>query len=222
MSIKPLIVGLSGGSCSGKTTLARGVAKALGVDACSVLFQDNYYRDFSKALMEGKEINFDHPSSLDFDLLAQHLRALKEGAEVEVPNYDFVTHSRLDEVTVFAPKPVILVDGILILNQPQVREVLDLSFFVQAGEEVRFARRKARDVKERGREPADIERQFMKFVSPMHDQFVEPSQIYADRVLNGEGDLQGILLSALKLIEKQHETRESFDDIDLLRETLFF
>ncbi len=198
--LSPLIIGLSGGSCSGKTTLARGLAQLLGEEYCSVLFQDSYYRDVSKEFSEGREINFDHPSSLDFDLLGDHLKSLKCGNTIDVPCYDFLTHSRSLDSMELQPRAVILVDGILILTQPQVRGNLDLAFFVEADEEIRFERRKKRDVAERGRTLEYIESQFAKYVAPMHDTFVEPSKSYANHILDGNGALQGSLNILCKAI----------------------
>lgn len=184
-SPKSYILGIAGGSGSGKTYFVRSLVKLLGAKNCSVILQDNYYIDqSSKFDFDGGSVNFDHPSSLDFDLLAEHLRQIKEGKTVDVPTYDFKTHSRQTSVLKTPPNKFILVDGILILSQPQVRVHFDESVFVETSEEVRFARRLKRDVQSRGRTPEGVKNQFMNQVKPMHDQFVEPSKQHANVIIS--------------------------------------
>lgn len=174
------LIAVCGGSGSGKTTFARRLVEILGEDHCAILSQDRYYIDQSDRFKEdGGDVNFDHPSAIDFDLMAEHLRILSSGRPIEAPLYDFATHKRLKRTTTFKAKPVIIVDGILVLSQKQIRDAIDASVFIDIPESVRFERRLRRDTVERGRTPEGIEKQFLKQVKPMHDQFVEPSKAFA-------------------------------------------
>jgi uridine kinase len=185
MKIK--VIGIAGGSGSGKTTFARAIEKALGPGQSAVLSQDHYYIDQSARFTgDGESVNFDHPEALDFPLLRDHLLALKAGRGIDVPVYEFATHKRLARTERFEPLPVILLDGTLILSQELIRPCLDLSFFVGCPEKVRFERRLERDVRERGRTPEGVRKQFERQVKPMHDLFVEPSQEHASHRLSGE------------------------------------
>jgi uridine kinase len=179
-----LLVGICGGSCSGKTTLGKQLLTAFGgPEKCGLIFQDSYYIDQSSKFNEdGGAVNFDHPSSLDFSLMATHLKALKAGKSVELPIYDYVTHRRKPETQKLDPKKVILIDGTLILSQPEVRSLLDVSIFLDVDEEIRLARRKKRDVSERGRDLNGVIKQFQNHVKPMHDEFVQPSASFATRI----------------------------------------
>lgn len=183
--MRPRLIGVAGGSGSGKTTFARQLLERLGSERCAVLCQDSYYIDQSARFTGDGSVNFDHPDSLDFPLMARHLAALKAGQGVEVPIYDFPTHTRRPETQPFPARPVIVIDGILILTQPPIRAQLDASVFVETEEKLRFERRLARDVRERGRQPEGVRRQFELQVKPMHDRFVEPSRAHADRVISG-------------------------------------
>ena len=187
--VTPYIIGVAGGSGSGKTYFARELQKILGDEKCSILYQDNYYIDQSaKFDGDGGSVNFDHPSSLDFDLLAQGLRELKQGKSIKVPLYDFATHTRKIETIDCHPKKIILVDGILILDSSVVRAALDEAVFFDTPEELRFKRRLDRDVHERGRTPDGVKKQFELPVKPMHNQFVEPSKIFAQTIVKDFGD----------------------------------
>lgn len=182
---KPIIVGVAGGSGSGKTTFAKRLLLKLGSDNCAIIGQDSYYIDQSHRFdRDGGAVNFDHPSAIDFQLLEQHLIALKSGQAIEVPIYDFATHKRLPETVKVLPHPIILVDGILILSQVNVRAHFDYAVFIDTPEDLRFARRLKRDVEERGRTKEGVTAQFMGQVKPMHDQFVEPSKHFSTNLVN--------------------------------------
>ncbi|MAX66700.1 MAG: uridine kinase [Halobacteriovoraceae bacterium] len=194
------ILGVAGGSGSGKTFFAETLAKRLGPKHSFVLYQDSYYHDQSARFdHDGGSVNFDHPESLDFDLLATHLQMLKEGHDIEIPIYDFATHQRLKKTITQKNKQVIIVDGILILTQPKIRALLDESIFVKTPEDIRFQRRLSRDVLERGRTAEGVKKQFEAQVKPMHDLFVEPSQEHATIISSGtdietfQSVLQGII-----------------------------
>lgn len=185
----PYIIGVAGGSGSGKTFFARELQKILGDEKCTILYQDNYYIDQSHRFDgDGGSVNFDHPDSLDFALLAKGLAALKAGQSIKVPIYDFATHTRNTETLDCHPKKIILVDGILILDSSLVREVLDEAVFFDTPEELRFKRRLERDVHERGRTAEGVKKQFDLQVKPMHNQFVEPSKSYAQTIVKDFGD----------------------------------
>lgn len=197
-SVSTIIIGISGGSGSGKTTFARQLLEHLGDDRCAILAQDHYYIDQSAHFKgDGENVNFDHPSAIDFELLRQHLLALKGGNPVEVPIYDFVTHTRQRECTPFACRSYVILDGTLILSQEGIRECLDHSVFIEAPERVRFERRMRRDTMERGRLPEGVRKQFVNQVKPMHDQFVEPSRAHAHFTFSGLGDFRESLSTLL-------------------------
>ena len=183
------MVGVVGGSGAGKTTLVRGLVDRLGSDA-SVLWFDEYYHDLVHLdPAERAVVNFDHPDSLDVDLLVAHLTTLLAGRPAEVPVYDFSTHTRTGGTRRVEPGPVVVVDGILVLAFPAIRERLDVSVFVEAPAEVRLTRRLDRDVRERRRTPESVRAQFAATVAPMHEAFVSPCRAFADLVLGGQGDL---------------------------------
>lgn len=182
------LIGVAGGSGSGKTYFAQALYAALGSEICEIIYQDNFYIDQSKKFdFDGGSVNFDHPDSIDFELLADHVGLLKQGQAVNIPMYDFVSHSRRKETILIRPKPVIIVDGILIFHPPRLRDHFTERVFFDTTEELRYQRRRERDIKERGRAPEGVHNQFFKQVKPMHDQFVEPSKVHA-HTLVVEGD----------------------------------
>lgn len=181
---QPAVVAIAGGSGAGKTTLARALRHEFGDARCCVVGQDSYYIDQSASFVEdGGTVNFDHPSSLDFDLLAEHLAVLRRGDAIDVPTYDFATHRRLDRGRRVEPRDIVLLDGTLILAATVLRPVLDVRIFVHADNDLRMQRRLARDTIERGRTSDGVIRQWDRQVQPMHDQFVEPSRVHADFVV---------------------------------------
>ncbi len=182
------ILGVAGGSGSGKTYFAKELKDALGSHA-EIVYQDNFYIDQSHRFdHDGGSVNFDHPESLDLRLLAQCLAELKTGAATKIPIYDFKTHTRQKEHLHLAPTKIIIVDGILIFHPDYLRAQFDEMIFFDTPEELRFKRRLERDVNERGRTPEGVKAQFLKQVKPMHDEFVEPSKAHAHCVVRDLGD----------------------------------
>ncbi len=201
---KNIIIGVSGGSGSGKTFFAETLAKKIGRDKSFVLYQDSYYIDqSSKFDHDGGSVNFDHPDAIDFDLLAKHLKSLKQGMDIQVPIYDFATHKRLEKAVYQENKPIIIVDGILILTQPKLRKLFDESIFVHTPEDIRFQRRMVRDINERGRTKDGVIAQFEGQVKPMHDLFVEPSKEFATIISSGtDMDVFNKVLSDILIMAK--------------------
>jgi uridine kinase len=190
----PFLIGVAGGSGSGKTYFSSALKQILGHQACEVVYQDNFYIDQSHRFdFDGGSVNFDHPDSIDFERLAECLAELKRGKPTAIPVYDFVTHKRQDKPLLIEPRPVIIVDGILILHSEPVRKIFDHKVFFDTTEELRFARRLARDVNERGRSPEGVKNQFVNQVKPMHEAFVDPSKTHADHVILDNGNFQEIL-----------------------------
>jgi uridine kinase len=178
---RPIVMGVAGGSGSGKSTVVREVRRALPQGIVSVLAHDAYYRDLSDVPFEERVgVNFDHPDSLETSLMVRHVRALLEGASVEVPRYDFSAHVRRPTTRPLAPTPVLILDGILVLADPALRALMDLKVFVDTDADVRLLRRIRRDIARRGRNTRSVLRQYERSVRPMHLEFVEPSKRYAD------------------------------------------
>lgn len=202
--ILPKIIGFSGGSGSGKTTLAKRILSKLPTNSAVFLEQDRYYIDQSTRFDgDGGSVNFDHPSALDFSLLAQHLLELREGRTIQVPIYDFASHKRSARTELLTPVPYILVDGTLILHPQEVVSCLDFSVFLKIDESIRFSRRLQRDTVERGRTKDGVKAQWSRHVKPMHDDFVEPSAANASFMLSKpdyqESDVAKLLQLILKL-----------------------
>ncbi len=180
---RPLIIGVVGGSGSGKTTVARAIQQAMDVSA-AFLDQDGYYKDLSHLTLEQrKQVNFDHPDSIDVDLLVEHLEQLARGEAIQKPTYDFTAHTRAAARVYVEPNPIVLVDGILLFAEKRLRELFDIKVYVDVADDIRFIRRLERDVVERGRSMPDVIRQYLATVRPMHLEFVEPSKRYADIIL---------------------------------------
>jgi len=181
---KPLIIGVAGGSGSGKTTVAKNVADALGSLSVAFIDMDAYYRNFSELFIEERRrLNWDHPDAFDFDLLTEHLSRLSSRQSVDKPVYDFVTHLRSDDTVRVDPSDVIVIDGILLFVDERVRDLCDVKVFVDADADIRLIRRIQRDLSSRGRPLGEIIDQYLSTVQPMHLQFVEPSKRYADIIV---------------------------------------
>ena len=185
----PLVIGVAGGSGSGKTTVAQMVWKQVGKSRIAFLQHDSYYRELTGLpVTQRAQVNFDHPDSLESEMLREHILQLKQWKAVEVPVYDFTTHSRTSETIHVEPRRVILVEGILIYADPRLRELFDVKIFVDTDSDIRFIRRLNRDISERGRTTEMVVKQYLNTVRPMHLEFVEPSKRYAD-VIIPEGGL---------------------------------
>ncbi|MDW3218722.1 MAG: uridine kinase [Acidimicrobiales bacterium] len=187
------LYGICGGSGAGKTTLAVELTRRLGPDHVSALAFDAYYRDLSHLSMEERmQVNYDHPDSLDHELFATHLADLRAGRPIEVPEYDFATHTRTGRTIPVEARDVVIVEGILLFCFPAIHALLDHAVFIDVPEPVRLERRIRRDVAERGRDADDVRRQFAQFVAPMHDEFVQPHRDAADRVVDVAEDLDTV------------------------------
>jgi uridine kinase len=179
-----MIIGISGGTGSGKTTVAQKIIAPVGAGNVVYLQQDSYYRNLGDMPLDLRHrVNYDHPDAFDTDLLMNHLEALRAGEGIEQPIYDYPTHSRKAETIRVDPRPVILVEGILVFVNPQMRSLMDLKIFVDTDADIRFIRRLDRDVHERGRSVESVITQYQTTVRPMHLQFVEPSKRYADIII---------------------------------------
>ncbi len=190
----PLIIGVAGGTGSGKTTVARVILERVGEEHIAYLPHDAYYKDNSHLPpAERAKINYDHPDSLETSLLIEHLKRLREGFPIERPVYDFTTHSRTAETVTVQPHPIIMVEGILIFAEPELRKLFDVKIFVDTDADIRFIRRLVRDIEERGRTMTSVVEQYLKTVRPMHLEFVEPSKRYAD-VIIPEGGLNSVAM----------------------------
>jgi len=183
------VCGICGGSGAGKTTLTQHVLAALGTDLVSVVAFDSYYRDLSDLPMSERAVrNYDHPDSLDHELFVSHLDMLRAGKAIDVPVYDFATHTRRAETERVEAHPLVVVEGILLASFREVAERIDILVFIDVSEDIRLERRIKRDVAERGREPGDVKRQFAETVAPMHDLYVEPYKESADRIVGIKED----------------------------------
>ena len=179
------VIGIAGGSGSGKSTFAARLREQFP-DSVALISCDNYYRAHDDIPLEERRLlNYDAPEALEFDLMVSHLRALKRGEAVDCPVYDFALHNRSDKILRIDPRPVIIVDGILILSDPALRETFDLRIYVETDADERILRRARRDMEVRGRHIDDIMAQYLTTVKPMHEQYVEPSKKHADLILNG-------------------------------------
>lgn len=199
-----LIIGICGGTGSGKTTVANRILESVSASEVVFIQQDSYYRNITDLPLDYRHIaNFDHPDALDNDLLVNHVRRLKAGEAVELPLYDFKTHTRMNETRHVDPKPIVIVEGILIYADPRLLEQMDIKVFVDTPDDIRFIRRLRRDLAERGRTIESVIEQYIATVRPMHMQFVEPSKRHADVIIpEGGHNLVSIDLLSGKIRER--------------------
>ncbi|MBY0493967.1 MAG: uridine kinase [Cyanobacteria bacterium] len=201
------VIGVAGGSGSGKTTVVRRIVDSLGLEHVTLLQHDRYYRDRNDLRLEERAaLNYDHPNSLETDLLVQHVHQLKSGKPVDVPQYDFTRHARLSETETFQPRRALIVEGILVFTDAALRGLMDIRVFVDTDSDTRFIRRLQRDVAERGRTMDSVIDQYLSTVRPMHLEFVEPSKRYADVIipLGGHNTVAvDLLLTMLRSVAAQ-------------------
>jgi uridine kinase len=211
--VKPLIIGIAGGTGSGKTTVARKIAEALAaVPNASIAFldMDGYYRNFAHLPMdERRKINWDHPEAFDLDLFASHLEQLSRGESIEKPVYDFATHLRTSRTERITPADVIVVDGILLFVDERIRALCDVKVFVDADADIRLVRRIQRDMSERDRPLEEILEQYLTTVRPMHQQFVEPGKRYADIIIPRGGQNAVAIEMILTTIQRRLDARRA-------------
>ena len=208
-----MIIGICGGTGSGKTTIARAIVEAVGARKVVLVEQDSYYRNLADMpLDERKQANFDHPDSLDSDMLVNHILRLKQGLAVEMPLYDFKTHTRSDKIEVIEPRPVVIVEGILIFAVSRVLDLLDVRVYVDTPDDIRLMRRLKRDFTERGRTYERTLEQYERTIRPMHFEFVEPTKRHADVIIpeGGQTNVSVELLCGLvreKLVEENKASK---------------
>jgi len=181
---RPILIGITGGTGSGKSTIAREIYKQFGDDTIAMIEQDSYYKDQSNLSYEQRiKTNYDHPDAFDTSLLVKHLNLLLEGDFIEKPIYDFEVHNRKKETVIVKPKEIIIFEGILVLAEKILRDMLDIKIYVDTDADVRFIRRLTRDINERGRTTDSVINQYLKVVKPMHEQFTEPTKRHADIII---------------------------------------
>ncbi|RDI09717.1 uridine kinase [Flavobacterium sp. AG291] len=179
-----LIIGIAGGTGSGKTTVVQQIMNELPSEEVGIISQDSYYRQTTGLTYEDRaKINFDHPNSIDFELLAEHLAALKSGQTIEQPVYSFITHNRTSDTIITHPRKVMIVEGILILADARLRDMFDIKIFVYADADERLIRRLKRDIAERGRDMEEVLNRYQNTLKPMHEQFIEPTKAHADIII---------------------------------------
>ncbi len=206
--MKPYIIGIAGGSGSGKSTFAQRI-KDTFPNHVSLISCDNYYLPHDELTLEERaNLNYDAPYSLEFDLMVRHLEALKNGQAVQCPVYDFTRHTRSDAVTEIAPRPIILIDGILIFHDPALRACMDLKIYVETDADERILRRARRDMRERGRDLDSVIQQYLATVKPMHNAYVEPTKVFADIILNGGKNEQAFILVKTQIDQLLREQEE--------------
>ena len=182
--MRPIVIGVAGGTGSGKTTVTNRILEHVGTEHITYIPHDAYYRDLSHLPPHLRtRVNFDHPNALETELLIEHLKALRAGRAVEIPSYDFTTHTRTQQTQRVEIAPVVIVEGILVFVEPELRELFDVKLYVDTDADVRFIRRLRRDVEERGRSVESVCEQYLSTVRPMHLEFVEPSKRYADVII---------------------------------------
>lgn len=181
---RPIFIGITGGTGSGKSTIAKEIYRQFGEDCIAMIEQDSYYKDQSHLSMEDRvKTNYDHPNAFDNNLLVSHLESLLNGHSIQKPSYDFSIHNRIEDTTKVEPKEIVIVEGILILEDPRIRELLDIKIYVDTDADVRIIRRMVRDINERGRTIESVINQYLNVVKPMHNQFTEPAKKFADIII---------------------------------------
>ena len=181
---RPIFIGITGGTGSGKSTIAKEIYRQFGEDCIAMIEQDSYYKDQSHLSMEDRvKTNYDHPNAFDNNLLVSHLESLLNGHSIQKPSYDFSIHNRIEDTTKVEPKEIVIVEGILILEDPRIRELLDIKIYVDTDADVRIIRRMVRDINERGRTMESVINQYLNVVKPMHNQFTEPTKKFADLII---------------------------------------
>ena len=212
MNAPSILIGIAGGTGSGKTTLARQIAENVGTEHVTVLSQDAYYRDRSALPIEERErLNYDHPDAFETPLLIDHLNRLKRRESVPRLFYQYGTHIRIETGEMILPKEAVLLEGIMVLVDPRVRDLLDLKIYLEADADLRLARRIQRDLQERSRTLDAIMEQYLRLARPMHRTFVEPSRQYADMVLPGEGDMGAAVRLISSMIREQVALDQAMD-----------
>src|ERR1044071_2115101 len=206
-----MIIGICGGTGSGKTTVANRILQAVGAHEVAFIQQDSYYRDLDRMPLDyRRKVNFDHPDAIDNDLMVEHLRSLKEGHGVDLPLYDFKNHARRPETLRMEPKLITIVEGILIFAEPRLLDEMDVKVFVDTPDDIRFIRRLRRDVAERGRTVESVIEQYLATVRPMHTQFVEPSKRCDDVIIpEGGHNLVSISLISGRIRERLADARRT-------------
>jgi len=195
---KTIVIGIAGGSGSGKTSVAKALVKDMHLNGTVIIEQDWYYKDLAHLPQEERmKWNFDHPDSVEFDLLISDLKKMLNGEIVDVPQYNYVTHSRAKDTMTIKPQKVILVEGIMVLYEPKLRDILDIKIYVHTDADIRFIRRLKRDIYKRGRAIDNVIDQYMKTVRPMHETFVEPSKRFADIIIP-EGGKNKVAIDLLR------------------------
>jgi uridine kinase len=203
-----MIIGICGGTGSGKTTIARAIVDAVGAENVVLVEQDSYYRNLADMpLDERQQANFDHPDSLETDMLVDNILRLKQGLRVEMPLYDFKTHTRSNRIEIIEPRPVVIVEGILMFAEPRVLELLDVKVFVDTPDDIRLLRRLRRDFSERGRTYERTMDQYERTIRPMHLEFVEPSKRHADIIIP-EGGQTGVTVEVLCSVVREKLKKE--------------
>ncbi|MFD1316526.1 uridine kinase [Namhaeicola litoreus] len=195
-----LLIGIAGGTGSGKTTVVNQIVEALNPNRVTLISQDDYYNETSHLSYDERcKINFDHPSAIDFDLLIKHVKKLKDGKSINKPVYSFKNHNRSTETVLTSPEKVIIVEGILVFTNRELRKLMDIKLFVYADSDERLIRRLRRDIRERGRDFDEVISRYQETLKPMHDQFIEPSKSYADIIIPHD-DYNSVAINIVKTV----------------------
>lgn len=206
---RPIFIGITGGTGSGKSTIAKEIYRQFGEDCIAMIEQDSYYKDQSHLSMDERvKTNYDHPNAFDNNLLVSNLESLLNGHSIEKPIYDFSIHNRVEETTKVDAKEIVIVEGILILEDPRIRELLDIKIYVDTDADVRIIRRMVRDINERGRTMESVINQYLNVVKPMHNQFTEPTKKFADIIIPEGGHNKvaiDIIVAKIKAVLGQYE-----------------